>query len=158
MNLAGQIKEALDLRETMEHYGIKFNRAGYALCPFHKEKTASLSVKNGRYKCFGCQASGDVIDFVRMHFNLSFGQALVRLNNDFRLGLTAEKPTAESRARAKARQEEQRRAKAKRELERSFYNMVIDHHRRLFQAGANVTQLSQIEEWLDENIEMGAVR
>ncbi|MDD4564793.1 MAG: CHC2 zinc finger domain-containing protein [Eubacteriales bacterium] len=155
MRLAEQIKDALDLRETMEHYGIRFNRHGYAICPFHSEKTASLSVKNNRFKCFGCGKSGDVISFVMMYFNLCFGQSLVRLNSDFRLGLTAEKPTEESRARARARQEEHRKIQEKRALERAFYNLVIDHHRRLFQAGADEARLLQVEKWLDENIEMG---
>lgn len=33
------------------------------LCPFHAEKTPSLLVKGGRYRCLGCGASGDVTGF-----------------------------------------------------------------------------------------------
>lgn len=32
-------------------------------CPFHAEKTPSMSIKGGRFFCFGCQASGRVDDF-----------------------------------------------------------------------------------------------
>ncbi|MED6337135.1 MAG: CHC2 zinc finger domain-containing protein, partial [Actinomycetota bacterium] len=36
------------------------------LCPFHGEKTPSFNVREetGRYKCFGCDASGDIFTFV----------------------------------------------------------------------------------------------
>src|SRR4051794_4713935 len=35
-------------------------------CPFHQEKTPSFKVnrKTQRFKCFGCGASGDVLDFL----------------------------------------------------------------------------------------------
>lgn len=42
------------------------------LCPFHDEKTPSFTVFNDRYFCFGCKASGDVIEFVRKSSGSSF--------------------------------------------------------------------------------------
>jgi len=44
------------------------------LCPFHGEKSPSFSVnaEKGVYYCFGCQVSGDVIDFVREIEGLDF--------------------------------------------------------------------------------------
>ena len=62
--LAKQITGALKLRDVMEFYGVQFNSRGFAKCPFHSEKTASLSIKNEHYKCFGCGAYGGIIDFV----------------------------------------------------------------------------------------------
>ena len=37
------------------------------LCPFHAERTPSFNVREetGRYKCFGCDKSGDVFTFVQ---------------------------------------------------------------------------------------------
>lgn len=153
-----QIKEALDLRETMEYYGVNFNRRGYAICPFHSEKTASLSVKNGRFTCFGCGAKGDVIDFVKMYFSISFGQTLIRLNNDFGLGILSEKPSVESIERQKRITEARRKEKEKRMLSRDFYHMVIDHYRFLFLSGASEKELKKVEFWLDENTGMGVSR
>jgi DNA primase len=48
------------------------------LCPFHTEKTPSFSVNAELqvYHCFGCQASGDVITFVRETQNLGFREAV----------------------------------------------------------------------------------
>jgi DNA primase len=51
------------------------------LCPFHAEKTGSFNVNetNGRYKCFGCGAGGDVISFVRETEHVDFVEAVEKL-------------------------------------------------------------------------------
>jgi CHC2-type zinc finger protein/Toprim domain-containing protein len=43
---------------------LKFNRGGFAACPFHNEKTASLHwiKKSNKWYCFGCGEKGDGID------------------------------------------------------------------------------------------------
>ncbi len=53
----------------------------WAPCPFHQEKTPSFHVddRKGFYHCFGCQASGDAITFVKETENLSFPEAVERL-------------------------------------------------------------------------------
>ena len=85
---AVQIKELVGLKDVMMFYGVEFNRAGFAVCPFHAEKTASLSIKNNRfYKCFGCGASGDVVGFVSSFFSISKLEAIIKINSDFNLGL-----------------------------------------------------------------------
>lgn len=46
-------------------------------CPFHDEKTPSFTVfKDNHYHCFGCQANGDAIDFVRETMHLDFIKAV----------------------------------------------------------------------------------
>lgn len=85
--IAKKITENLRLRDVMEFYGVQFNSRGFAKCPFHTEKTASLSIKNEHYKCFGCGAYGSVIDFVMKYYGLKFMQAVVKLDSDFRLGI-----------------------------------------------------------------------
>jgi DNA primase len=59
----------------------KRGRNHTGLCPFHREKTPSFTVHEdkGFYHCFGCQASGDVIDFVMKTENLTFPEAVERL-------------------------------------------------------------------------------
>lgn len=96
-DLAKEITQRLKLRDVMKFYGIQFNGRGFAKCPFHSEKTASLSIKNEHYKCFGCGAYGGVIDFVMNYFGLKFTQAMVRLDSDFHLGLIGRKPTRAER-------------------------------------------------------------
>jgi len=52
------------------------------LCPFHNEKTQSFTVYNNngheRYKCFGCEARGDLLDWLEIHEGLSKADALKR--------------------------------------------------------------------------------
>ena len=77
------IKERVDLVElisetvTLQKRGQNF----IGLCPFHNEKTPSFNVspQRGSYYCFGCQAKGDVFDWVQEREFLSFPEALERL-------------------------------------------------------------------------------
>ena len=50
----------------------------WASCPFHQEKSASFHVddQKGFYYCFGCQAKGDAISFVRETENVGFMEAV----------------------------------------------------------------------------------
>ncbi|MEI6620779.1 MAG: DNA primase [Actinomycetes bacterium] len=51
------------------------------LCPFHEERSPSFHVTpaKGFFHCFGCQAGGDVIDFVRKYDQLDFAEAVEKL-------------------------------------------------------------------------------
>ncbi|MGH9294824.1 MAG: CHC2 zinc finger domain-containing protein, partial [Acidimicrobiales bacterium] len=51
------------------------------LCPFHSEKSGSFSLnaEEGLYYCFGCQASGDAITFLRSIEGCDFVEAVERL-------------------------------------------------------------------------------
>lgn len=63
------------LLDVLKRNGVILNKENKALCPFHDEKTPSFSVENGiRYKCFGCDASGDVFDFIKAMEGKSFGE------------------------------------------------------------------------------------
>ena len=65
-NIFEKVKEVARIEEVVEHVGVRLDRHGKALCPFHKEKTPSFSIKkdDNIFKCFGCGAAGDAIDFV----------------------------------------------------------------------------------------------
>ena len=86
-DLFSGIKNALDMVEVVCFYYGQPNRSGFVKCPFHNEKTPSCKIYRQRFQCFGCGASGDVIDFVARLLNLSPMDAAKRLNADFRLGL-----------------------------------------------------------------------
>lgn len=52
-------------------------RSYIGLCPFHKEKTPSFHVnKEGYYKCFGCDAKGDMFRFVMETEHVPFPEAI----------------------------------------------------------------------------------
>jgi DNA primase catalytic core len=78
------IKNAHDLRAVIESYDIKLKKKGsnyVGLCPFHKEKTPSLTVnpKTNLYHCFGCNAGGDVIGFICKKEGVGFKEAMEKL-------------------------------------------------------------------------------
>lgn len=114
---AGQIKALLDLKQVMQFYGVQFNNRGFARCCFHEEKTASMSVKNQYFKCFGCGAGGDVIAFTQKLFNITFPQAIVRLDGDFHLGLLEQEPDREEIMRRRAEYQQKAEQKQREQAE-----------------------------------------
>jgi len=78
-----RVRESTDIVALIgEHIALKKVGSRYrGLCPFHQEKTPSFYVNAelGLYKCFGCQASGDAITFVRETEHLDFVEAVERL-------------------------------------------------------------------------------
>lgn len=82
MNVFEVVKEAVTTRQAAENYGIRVNRNGMCICPFHNDKNPSMKVDK-RFHCFGCQADGDVIDFTAKLFGLSVKEAALKLAADF---------------------------------------------------------------------------
>lgn len=73
----------IDLKQLIEQgTGKIFNRENKICCPFHNEKTPSFSIRfnsnknKWQWKCFGgCDASGDVIDFIMKHKGIDYIEA-----------------------------------------------------------------------------------
>lgn len=76
-----------------------------AACPFHQETKPSMSVNDdeGFFYCFGCQASGDVIDFYKRVNGLDFAEALEALAQEAGVDIkhTAPDPEAAQRKQKK---------------------------------------------------------
>jgi len=74
------VKEKSDIIKIVSHFidikkdGVNFK----GKCPFHLEKSNSFIVNSQRqkYKCFGCGASGDSIDFVINYKGFKYKEAL----------------------------------------------------------------------------------
>jgi DNA primase len=74
------------------------------LCPFHAERTPSFNVREetGRYRCFGCDKSGDVFTFVQEVEHTDFPGAVEFLANRAGIQLTETSPGQnQQRARRK---------------------------------------------------------
>lgn len=87
-----RLKKSVSVRDVFALYipENKINEKGFALCPFHTEKTPSLAVRTDRYHCFGCGESGDIITLTSKLFGLSFKNTVLKLNRDFCVGLPLE--------------------------------------------------------------------
>jgi DNA primase catalytic core len=78
------IKAAADLVAVIESHGVALKKEGrdyVGLCPFHDDKTPSLRVTPGKglWRCMGCEAAGNVIQFVAKKENLTDREAALRL-------------------------------------------------------------------------------
>ena len=74
----------------------------WAPCPFHTEKSASFHVDDakGFYHCFGCQAGGDAISFIRETENVGFMEAVEVLAREAGMPMPDRDPAAADRAEA----------------------------------------------------------
>ena len=88
MNQFESVKTAVTLRQAAETYGLRVLRNGMTCCPFHKDRHPSMKLNEDYFFCFGCGASGDVIDFTARLFGISLKDAARKLSADF--GISAE--------------------------------------------------------------------
>ena len=63
-----------------------------ACCPFHDDKNPSMKLNEEYFYCFGCGATGDVIDFTARLYNLSPKEAAEKLAQDFGLAYDSQAP------------------------------------------------------------------
>jgi len=80
-----------DIVTVCEREGIELRQKGrsmWGLCPFHDDMNPSFKVDpvKQRFKCFGCNEAGDVVDFIQRLHGLTFKDALQYL------GITPGKP------------------------------------------------------------------
>ena len=84
MEAKEQIRSRLDIAEIVGE-SVALKPAGRdrfkGLCPFHGEKTPSFHVlaDKGFYYCFGCNAKGDIFDFLMQTQGMEFGEAMLVL-------------------------------------------------------------------------------
>ena len=82
MNQFESVKAAVPLRQAAENYGLELRRNGMTCCPFHEDAHPSLKLNEDYFFCFGCGASGDVIDFTAKLFGVSLKDAVTKLAAD----------------------------------------------------------------------------
>lgn len=90
MNFFETVKQTVTTRQAAERYGLSVNQSGMTRCPFHEDHNPSMKVDD-RFYCFGCGASGDVIDFTARLFGISLKDAAEKLAEDF--GINPKPPT-----------------------------------------------------------------
>ena len=96
------VKQSITVREAAQMYGIEVNRSGMACCPFHDDKNPSMKLNEEYFYCFGCGATGDVIDFTARLYNLSPKEAAEKLAQDFGLAYDSQAPPRRRHVRQKS--------------------------------------------------------
>lgn len=88
-----QIKEQLSIETVLNEYSIAMNKTKHCLCPFHKDDKPSLRIypETNTYTCFGCDKTGDVIQFIQDIENCTKHKALKKAKE--LIGTAEIKPT-----------------------------------------------------------------
>lgn len=167
--LAEQVKSAINMPQLLAGYGFQFGQRSKSMCcPFHREKTASFTIYEDHFHCFGCGAHGDIIRFVREYFNLTFSQAILKICSDFGINADLKQsrlPRGEAEKIRKQREQE-KFEKDKRNKEyfdkaaefRQVQRDLIDYcpknefdfvHERYIQA---LHKFEYLKYWLEENL------
>ena len=78
-----EMAKAYPLQEYLERiYMMDFSKNKKAICPFHDDTKPTLSIKNDLYKCFACDASGDITRFVEKKEGLTALEAVKKVLAD----------------------------------------------------------------------------
>ena len=101
-----RVRVATDLVELVAEV-TKVKRSGrsvMAVCPFHQEKTPSMSIdpSRGLYHCFGCGKSGDLFRFIQETQGLDFSDSVELLARRSGITLQRDPEAAKRRSRREA--------------------------------------------------------
>ena len=119
------VKQSVTVREAAELYGIEVNRGGMACCPFHDDRHPSLKLNEDYFYCFGCGATGDVIDFTARLYDLSPKEAAEKLAQDFGLAYDSKAPVRRNHVRQKSE------AQARKENREHAWRVLADYYHLL---------------------------
>ncbi len=122
MQMSEAIKDRVTMPDVIARYvpaaEPRFNRIP---CPIHHGKDRNLFYQRERYKCPVCGAGGDVIDFTRTLFGLSFNEAVRTLNADFCVVSYEESPEQTQAALRAAQACREERERQRREAEQDYH-------------------------------------
>ena len=126
MNVFKAVKQSVTTRQAAEHFGIRVGRNGMCVCPFHADKNPSMKVDR-RFHCFGCQADGDVIDFVSRLEAVSPKEAALMLAQDFSIPYEDREPPGRRKPKPRQETPEQRFCR----MERYCFRVLSDYYHLL---------------------------
>jgi len=106
MDFKEQLRAQVDIVRVASDY-VRLRRVGNrysGLCPFHNEKTPSFSIsaEHQFFRCFGCDAKGDVFSFVMMIEGLTFWEALKKLADQHGIALPKQSLASDEETRLRA--------------------------------------------------------
>lgn len=144
MNVFEAVKQSVTTRQAANHYGIKVTRNGMCVCPFHNDKNPSMKLDR-RFHCFGCQADGDVIDFISRLHGISSKEAALMLAQDFSIPYEDGKHTAKKPVRPRLRQETEEQRFYR--MEKHCFRVLSDYYHLLQRWKLECAPHQPEEEW-----------
>jgi len=128
-----EVRSRADILQVIGSF-VSLKKAGTryrALCPFHSEKTPSFHVQPqvGRYHCFGCQANGDVFEFIMRHEGKTFPEAVREVAARFGVDVPEDSGTSGGAAggstQARARKDRREELLAVNDLAAEFFEKCL---------------------------------
>lgn len=115
MNKFNIIKEKVSIIDILSKYSIKVVN-GFICCPIHNEETPSCKIyeKTNTFHCFGCGASGDVVNFVALVEKTDNNTAAKIIDEWF--GLDLSKPLTKQERIEFIKQEKERNKQAQQRI------------------------------------------
>lgn len=119
-------KSTVTPRMAAEHFGLRVSRNGMACCPFHDDRHPSMKFYDDHFHCFGCQATGDVIEFTSKLFGITALEAAKKLAADF--GIREARPSV--MAKLKTYQEQAKNEELCFRVLREYLHILQDWKKR----------------------------
>lgn len=75
-----EIKQHLTIETVLSHYDLRPDKHHLLKCPFHDDKDPSLKIypETNTFNCFGCGATGDVIEFIERYDKRGKHEAILK--------------------------------------------------------------------------------
>lgn len=124
MSIFEAVKQTVTTRQAVARYGIRVERNGMCRCPFHNDSTPSMKLDR-RYYCFGCGATGDVIDFVSRLRGIGSMEAAILLARDFAI------PYEDSAGKTNRPRQQNTDEQNYQHMERYCFRVLLDYYRLL---------------------------
>ena len=124
MNIFEIVKQSVTTRQAAERYDIRVERNGMCHCPFHDDSTPSMKLDR-RYYCFGCGATGDVIDFVSRLRGIGSMEAAILLAQDFAI------PYEDSAGKTNRPRQQNADEQNYQHMEHYCFRVLLDYYRLL---------------------------
>ena len=122
------VKQNTSARQVAEFYGAKVNRNGMCQCPFHKDKTPSMKIDN-RFYCFGCQETGDAVDYVSKLFGIGLREAAIKICED--LSIEYDKTTQKTKPVSRPIRPQKSEAQIFAEAQKYIFKVLSDFRNML---------------------------
>lgn len=155
IDIKDEIKNLITMQDIVNKYGIKHKGAMFN-CPFHKDQNASAKFYRNSFYCFSCNKTGDLIQFVQHLYNLTFQEAMQKINVDFGLGLDNNTKIDKNKILEIERKRKQEELAKKRKTEE--YIKLSDKFRELRCEIERNQKLVNIINWEDKVFEIAKLR
>lgn len=157
--IADEIFSRVTMPEVLAMYGISPGRYKRIPCPIHNGKGSNFSYNDNFFQCWTCGCKGNVISFVEQYFNLNFGQAVTKINLDFNLGISNQKPTSRDKEEMRLNIAVNKAYEVYMQGKADYYRSMTDLYRNLYKTSLRCEieglndYLLRLEDWLNRNIE-----